>query len=615
VTSWVTVVWSAIASACLALAAVHALIGLRQRDRANLLFAVNSLSVAAIAAFELAMMRAATPAEYGSIQRWIHVPIFVLVASFVLFVRVFFRAGSSWLGWAVIAARGAALVVNFLRRPNLNFVEISSLVHVRLLGEDVSVARGVVSRWTRLGESSSLLLLLFLISAAATVWRRGERRRAAIVGGSMVFFVLAAAGHVALVHAGVVVLPWMVSVPYLGIVASMGYELTSDVLHAAALARALQESQEALRQSARHLALAADAADLGFWAWDAGTDEMWMTPIGRERRGLAPQERLDLARFLSVVHPEDREKIRVSIKSAVDGEGGFEREYRVVRPDGEIRWVTLRGAGERDAEDRRVRVRGISIDVTRQKRAELEAQRRQSEVAHLSRVTVLGELSGSLAHEINQPLTAILSNAQTVLYLVEQDGTGSPDVREILADIVHEGKHAAEVIQRIRLLLKKGEVRPEALELSVLVDDVAHLIRGDLALQGVAFSSQIPAGLPRVRGDRVQIEQVLLNLLTNGCDSMADADPHDRRLVLAAMVVEGGEVRVSVADRGPGIAPLDLERVFEPFVTTKSRGLGLGLSVCRTIVTAHTGRLWAVNNDDRGATFHFTLPVFAPERG
>ena len=612
-TSWVTVVWSAIASSCLTLAGVHALIGLRRRERASLLFAVNSLSVAAIAVFELGLMHAATPADYALLVRWIHVPIFVLVASLVLFVRAFFRAGSPGLAWAAIAARAAALVVNFVREPNLNFVEITSLRRVGLLGEDVSVAVGTVSRWTRLGELASLLLLAFLLSAAVSVWRRGERRRAAVVGGSMLLFVLGAAGHASLVHAGIVSFPYLFAVCYLGVVAAMGYELTSDVLRAAALARALRESQGALRESDRQLAMAAEAARLGFWAWDVAADEMWMTSTGRELRGFGADERLDLSRFLSSIHPEDREGVRRSIAAAVEGPGGFEREYRIVRPAGEIRWLNVHGAGERDAEDGRVRVRAVSEDITRRKTAEREAQRRQNEVAHLSRVTVLGELSGSLAHEINQPLTAILSNAQTLQHLFGQDGAASPEIREILADIVQEGKHAAEVIERLRRLLRKSEFRPEALELPVLVDDVVRLVRGDLAHQGVSLSAELPPGLPRVRGDRVQIEQVLLNLVTNGCDAMADSEPRDRRLLLRATVGEDGEVCVSVSDRGPGIPESQLERVFEPFVTTKARGMGLGLSVCRTIVTAHEGRLWVVNNADRGATFHFTIPVSEAE--
>ena len=609
VTSWVTVVWSGIAASCLTLAGVHTLIGLRQRNPANLLFAVNATSVAAVAAFEFALMRAASPAEYGFVARWMHVALFVLVASLVLFVRAFFRAGPAWLAWAVIGARGAALVVNFLRQPSLNYVEISRLDRVAFLGEEASVPVGIASRWTLLGQLSSVLLLAFVVSAAAAIWRRGEHRRALVVGGSMMIFVVAAAGHTALVHAGLVTSPHLIALSYLLVVAAMGYELTFDVLRAASLVSALRESQDALRETDRQLALAGDASKLGFWAWDPGADEMWMSPTGRALRGIPPDESLGLGRFFSSIHPEDRGVVRRAIESAAANQDEFEREYRIVRPDGEIRWIAARGAGERDPGDGRVRVRGVSVDVTRRKTAELDVLRRQNEVAHLSRVTVLGELSGSLAHEINQPLTAILSNAQTLQNLLGKEGGGVSEVPEILADIVQEGRHAAAVIQRLRVLLKKGEVQSEDLELPVLVDDVVRLVRGDLAHRGVAFSADLPARLPRVRGDRVQIEQVLLNLLTNGCDAMEDTDPQARRLVLGAAVVEGGMVRVSVRDRGPGIKASELERVFEPFVTTKTRGMGLGLSVCRTIVDAHEGRLWAVNNADGGTTFHFTLPV------
>ena len=333
-TSWVTVVWSAIAASCLTLAAVHTLIGLRQRNLANLLFAVNAISVAAVAAFELGLMRAATPAEYGLVVRWMHVALFVLVASLVLFVRAFFRAGPAWLAWSVIGARGAALVVNFLRRPSLNYVEIARLDRVRFLGEEVSVPVAVVSPWTLLGQLSSILLLAFLVSAAAEVWMRGERRRAMVLGGSIVIFVVAAAGHTALVHAGFVKSPHLISLSYLLVVAAMGYELTYDVLRATSLASALQDSQSALRESDRQLSLAADASKLGFWAWDPGADEMWMSPTGRALRRYSPDERLDLGRFVAVIHTDDRDAIRQSMESAAEKQDSFERECRIVRPDG-----------------------------------------------------------------------------------------------------------------------------------------------------------------------------------------------------------------------------------------------------------------------------------------
>jgi len=608
-TSWVTVLWSAVASTCLTLAAVHTLIGLRQQERANLLFAVNSLSAAAIAAFELALMRAQTPAAYGSILRWTHVPIFVLVASFVLFVRAFFRAGPPWLAWAVIVTRGAALLINFLRRPNLNFVEISTLSRVRFLGEDVSVAEGVVSRWTRLGELSSILLLLFLLSAAVAVWRRGERRRAVIVGGSMVLFILGAAGHTSLIHSGVLVVPYMISVVYLGILAAMGYELTFDVLRASELAEQLQRKEHALRESNRRLTLAVEAASLGFWSWDVSHDDVWMTPPARALRGPGVEERLDFSRFLETVHPEDREAINQALESVADHGGNFDREFRIVRPDGEIRWIALHGSGGPDPGDGRTWVQGASIDVTARKDAEVDARLRQNELAHLSRVAMLGELSGSLAHELHQPLTAILSNAQAAQRFLAQGSGGLEEVRAILADIVDEDRQAVEVIRRLRLLLKKGEIQLEELDLGGLVDDVLKLMRSDLIAQGVRTSTEIFPGLPRVRGDRVQVQQVLVNLVANACDAMAAEAAGKRTLSLWVGPEGPSALRVSVSDVGCGLPDGAIDRVFEPFVTTKTEGLGLGLAICRTIVVAHAGNLWATNNAGPGATFHFTLPV------
>ena len=605
--SWVTVLWSAIAAASLIVSVEHVLIGARRRTVANLLFAVVGSSVAAVALFELLLMRASTPRAYGAFVRWIHAPIFFLVASLVFFVWTFLGAGRIWLGAAVLATRAAALLVNFLHPPNLNFVEISGVRKVRFLGETVSVADGVVSRWTRLGELASLLLLAFLLDAAITVWRRGDSRRSFVVGVSIATFVLLAAGHTALVHAGVLAMPYLISVPFLVVLGAMSYELTADVLNAGDLARDLKDSRTALRESDRRLALAADAVKLRFWAWDAGSDEFWTTPAERAVRGYG-LERIEARRFFSSVHPDDRDEIRRAFEAAARKGGDFEREYRIVPPDGEIRWIVLRGSSEADPTGGSARVQGVSVDVTPRKVAELEAQRRQAEVAHLSRVSMLGELSGSLAHELNQPLTAILSNAQAAQRFLAAGTENVEEVRAILEDIVAEDKRAGEVIRRLRLLLKKGEIRLEALDTNQIVNEALRVLRSDLINHGVATSTEIEPGLPRVRGDRVQIEQVLLNLVTNACDAMAGAEAAERRLLVRAYAANGNGVQVSVVDRGCGLPASDVDRVFEPFVTTKKDGMGLGLAVCRTIIAAHGGRLWATNNDERGASFHFTLP-------
>jgi PAS domain S-box-containing protein len=249
------------------------------------------------------------------------------------------------------------------------------------------------------------------------------------------------------------------------------------------------------------------------------------------------------------------------------------------------------------------------LDISERHHAELEIARQRNEVAHLSRVTMLSELSGSLAHELNQPLTAILSNAQAAQRFLARTPIDMNELREILTDIVEEGKRAGDVIHRLRLLLKKGEVQQVALDVGEVVRDVLKLVRSDLINHGVTVHADLDAALPRALGDRVQIQQVLVNLVINGCDAMAGVPSGGRRLTVSARSDGEKHVRVSVSDAGAGIAPEHLGQIFQPFFTTKPTGMGLGLAVCRTIITANGGDLWAANNTERGATFHFTVPV------
>jgi two-component system sensor kinase FixL len=252
------------------------------------------------------------------------------------------------------------------------------------------------------------------------------------------------------------------------------------------------------------------------------------------------------------------------------------------------------------------------VDLTERKRAERDLEQQRSELSHLSRVTMLGELSGSLAHELNQPLTAILSNAQAALRFMEREHPDLDEVRDILRDIVSDDKRAGEVIQGLRLLLKRGEMRQEAIDLNEVVGDVLRLLKSNTVNANVQVSVDLAEPLPPVTGDRVQLQQVVLNLVMNACDAMAGTPVAERTLSVRTRRVDGETAEVCVIDQGSGIAPDLLARIFDPFVTTRTHGLGLGLSVCRQIIQAHHGRLWAANNPGRGATVCFAL---APRQG
>ncbi|MBI1374763.1 MAG: PAS domain S-box protein [Phycisphaera sp.] len=251
------------------------------------------------------------------------------------------------------------------------------------------------------------------------------------------------------------------------------------------------------------------------------------------------------------------------------------------------------------------------VDISERKRVELELARQRNELAHLSRVTMLGELSGSLAHELNQPLASILSNAQAAQRYMQHATPDLDEVRDILQDIVDQDRRAGQIISRLRSLLHRGEVNRESVELNQLIHDALNLIRSDMINQSVRLEPQFDEGLPLISGDTVQLQQVLINLVMNGCDAMAGSPKPDRRLIVRT-TVDGSDCHVEVVDHGTGVPDDQLEAIFTPFFTTKSSGMGLGLAVCRTIVDAHGGRLWATNNADRGATIHFTLPIAKP---
>lgn len=377
------------------------------------------------------------------------------------------------------------------------------------------------------------------------------------------------------------------------------------------LSSRLRLSEADVREQEQVLVLAADAANLGVWILDCRSDEMRPSERWRTLFGFSPIESLNAGSLTLRVHADDAGRVGDLLHSSLRVPVFCECAYRIVLPDGQLRWISSRWRGESDSAGTPLAIRGVSIDITARKVAELGLQQKQTELAHLSRVTMLGELSGALAHELNQPLTAILSNAQAAQRFLARDTVDLDEVREILQDIVDEDKRAGEVIRRLRMLFDKKESCRQDVDVNLAVTEIGQILRNDLLNRRVAFHTALAADLPMACADGVQLQQVLINLVMNGCDAMAAVPAPDRRILMRTARVDHRFMQISVSDQGSGLSAEVMERVFEPFYTTKKDGMGLGLSICRNIVAATGGRLWGENHADGGASFHVLLPLSA----
>jgi PAS domain S-box-containing protein len=367
----------------------------------------------------------------------------------------------------------------------------------------------------------------------------------------------------------------------------------------------------ALRESEERMRLAADAVNLGIWELDLRTDEIWATNRRRPLLGWPASGKVTFEDFISGVHAEDRDRIRQLIDQAIEQGKDYECEYRLVLPDGIVRWMAMRGSAHFDENSKPARLLGISIDITDQKLAE-EANRN---LVHASRVALLGELTASIAHEINQPLGAILSNADAAELLLESESPPLDELRKILADIRSDDVRAGEIIRHIRLLTRKRAVQMESLDINEIAAEVVRLMEAEARRRSVSLHTEFTAAPATIFGHRVRLQQALMNLILNGMEAMADTPETDRRLLVRTATNGERRVEISVTDSGPGIPLEKLPRLFDSFFTTKEDGMGLGLAIARSIIDAHRGRISAENNSDGGATFRFDLPIGATAAG
>ena len=373
-----------------------------------------------------------------------------------------------------------------------------------------------------------------------------------------------------------------------------------------------KRTEEALRRSEAYLAESQRLTHTGSWAGDGAHRPLYWSEEHYRIFGLDPQQGLPTREQpLERIHPDDREAMIQSFETGIRRKVDAEADYRIVLPDGTIKFAHGIGHPVLDANGQVVEVMGTTVDITGRKRAEEERarlHRLETDLAHINRVSIMGELTASIAHEVNQPLSGVVSNGSACLRWLAGETPNIEEARETARRIVRDGKRAAEIIGRIRAMTKRTAMPREKLDLNEAIREILPLVGDKAKKESVMIQTCFAHDVVPVLGDRVQLQQVVLNLVMNGIEAMNTVTDRARELVITSRNTDPDQVEVTVEDSGTGLDPDASARIFDAFYTTKAAGMGMGLSICRSILQAHDGRLWATANQGPGTTFHFTLP-------
>ena len=373
-------------------------------------------------------------------------------------------------------------------------------------------------------------------------------------------------------------------------------------------------SEEALRRSESHLAEAQRLTHTGSGSWRVADDEaVYLSEEWFRIYGFDPRHGLSAWKArLEHMHPEDRDKVREAKDRAIREKSDYEVEYRILHPDGTVKYNHTIGHPVLNPSGEVERFVCTWMDITERKQAEEERERLrqvQADLAHLSRVTSMGELTASLAHEIKQPIAAAVTNANTCLRWLGRDQPNVPEAREAAARIIKDVTRASDIISKLGLLFKKGSVQREAVDVNELIREMIVLLRSEANRYSIGIRTELAEYLPSVMADRVQLQQVFMNLMLNGIEAMKETDGGGELTIKSED--SDGQLLISVNDTGVGLGPEQAEQIFQAFFTTKVSGTGMGLPISRSIIESHGGRLWVASNSGRGATFQFTLPTTA----
>ena len=600
--SLLTISWSMVSSVGFLLGAIHLMIWLRDRRHvAYLLAAIMASAAGVLALIELALMTSATPAGYQKIVLWNNIAIFAILVPMTWFVYVYLGTARRWLAIAITVSWTVCLLVNFVMPGNLTFSSVTALdVETSFWGEPFVVAEGVENPFKIVADITSLLIMIYVADASIRAFRLGLQRKAIVIGGSILFFIVVAGVHTPLVDAGIIRTPFLISFSFIAISFAMTVELIDQVSRAAVYSRKLTEWERKWSSLLNSVHLAVVGLDREgrinyvnpFFSALIGLPEEQL--VDRPATSLAPSS--ELARFRRWLDGVPKKSVGPAVRFPIETVSGERRD---------LDWSTV---PLRDADGTYDGLLSIGEDITDYLQSQDELHRSRQEMEHLTRAIILGELGSALAHELNQPLAAILANAQAAQRLLKSEAADLGEIREILADIVADDKRAGAVIDRMRRMLSSGDVANEAFDLNAAIREVLDLVEGERKKREVAIEFKPARGRLALWGGRIEIQQVMMNLVLNGMTAVCEHPPGDRRIRIATSRADH-TASVTVEDSGPGVPEDIAQRIFEPFVTTKDAGLGMGLAISRRIVEAHGGHIGQASSILGGARFEVSLPL------
>jgi len=385
--------------------------------------------------------------------------------------------------------------------------------------------------------------------------------------------------------------------------------LTEIATHIAGIAIERQRQQEILREREARISLAAESAELAFWILYPEQNTAWMSEKGRLIYGFDSNLPLTCDLILSRIHPDERTAVKTAYDRSCALYGTFESEHRLLLPYGKTRWVIMRGRCLTDEEGNLLETIGVTLDVSAQKQADLQLQVQREEMAHWNRVSLMGEMTASFAHELNQPLTAIANNASAARRFLAHGNIDPALLQQLLQDMVADSQRAGEVVRGIRSLVRKETSVYTLLDLNSVITETVRLVSTDVLSRESVVTTELDPQLPQIKATLVQIQQVLLNLIINALDAMEGLPPAERRIVISSRSDKGGVAEVSVRDFGAGLPKDQPDKVFDHFFSTKQKGMGMGLTIVRSIIEAHGGTIVAENAPERGARMIVRLPA------